>query len=205
MKFRNMVSTDAQMEAFRRTHAIPDDVGLLLAPVGLPEEGPDIIHIPIMAVVEAGVRFPLDSLLQQFFGQLGITTSQVTINTFRILTALARLSRNADMLIPLEILTGSYLISFNTHSRKYFLQRRPDWASLIKGLSDSDKGASDYLIVSGNYQATDGPYQVPTRVADLRKCRIIFCLFYSLFIIVDLFESQSTYLSISSVLQVKTS
>ena len=136
------------MEAFLRTHAIPDDAGLLLAPVGLPEEGPDIIHISIMAVVEAGVRFPLDPLLQQFFGQLGITTSQATVNTFRILTALARLSRNADIPIPLETLTGSYIISFNTHSRKYFLQRRPGRASLIEGLPDSDKGASDYLIVS---------------------------------------------------------
>ena len=75
MKFRNMVADEARIQEFRQTHAIPDDVGLLLAPVGLPEEGPNLIHIPIMAVVEAGVRFPLDPLLQQFFGQLGITTS----------------------------------------------------------------------------------------------------------------------------------
>ena len=104
LKFRNMVSTEEQMQAFRQLHAIPDDVRLQLAPVGLPVAAPGLIHIPIMAVVEAGVRFPLDPLLQQFFGELGITTSQVTVNTLRILTSVARLSRIADIPIPMETL-----------------------------------------------------------------------------------------------------
>ena len=160
--------------------------------------------MPIMAVAEAGVRFPLDPLLQQFFGQLWITTFQVTVNTMRILTSMARLSRNADMSIPLETLTGTYIISFNTHSRKYFLHRRPGQVSLTEGLPDSDKGASDYLIVFGNFQAIDGPYQVPTTVGDLRKCRIPFCYpTLGLFAMRNSFKSRGTYLSFASVLQVQ--
>ena len=66
---------------------------------------------------------------------------------------------------------GTYTVSYNTQSLKYFFQRRAGHVSLIEGLPDSDKGSSDYLVVSGNFQATDGPYQVPTAAGQISECR----------------------------------
>ena len=64
-KFRKRCDTPEKMAAFRHWYQIPDNVGLRL---NGPDDtyqnftpGFDHIHIPVMAVAEGGVRFPLST------------------------------------------------------------------------------------------------------------------------------------------------
>lgn len=65
MGFAHLVNTDTAIEAFKAKYNIPQDVLIKYYPKGDIEDErvTRVIFIPLMAILEGGVRFPLDPLL----------------------------------------------------------------------------------------------------------------------------------------------
>ena len=77
MGFAHLVNIDATVEAFKAKYNIPWDVFIEYCIEGNIEDQrvPRAIFIPLMAILEGGVRFPLDPLL---LGTLGFMGSALT-------------------------------------------------------------------------------------------------------------------------------
>lgn len=86
-RFRRLCETPAAMDEFRRKYNILDNVVLSLAPLDAIRENSswDRAHIPIVAIVEGGVRFPLHPLLRHVLNWYHLTPMQVSANVFRLI------------------------------------------------------------------------------------------------------------------------
>ena len=73
------------MAVFRRLYEIPNNVGLRYVywSDALPPSSGELL-IPVVAVVEGGVRFPIDPLLPDFLSYFSLSPTQVNPNIFRI-------------------------------------------------------------------------------------------------------------------------
>uniref|UniRef100_A0A2N9FNG4 Uncharacterized protein n=1 Tax=Fagus sylvatica TaxID=28930 RepID=A0A2N9FNG4_FAGSY len=82
------------MNIFRRHYGVPDDVHLAYRfwEDALTGEPGDLI-LPLVAVIEGGVRFPIDPLLADFLDFFRISPSQISPNIFRIVNGVAELNR----------------------------------------------------------------------------------------------------------------
>jgi hypothetical protein len=85
-KLARLVNSESSMARFRQIYQIPPSVSLTYCHTNnLPVINRGEILIPVMAIVEGGVRFPLHSLLVDFLQIVNATPSQVSINVFRII------------------------------------------------------------------------------------------------------------------------
>ena len=162
-KFRERCDTPEKMAAFRHWCEVPDNVGLRL---NGPDDtyqnfapGYDHIHIPVMAVAEGGVRFPLSMLLCQTLVFYNICPMQCKINMFRVIMGVDRLNTLlGTVLTPSEIRDVYSLVRFGGEGyfTEYYLKLRGHHPPLVTQLPDSAKGADeDFFIVSGDWYIKD--------------------------------------------------
>ena len=78
-RFRGLCDDEVHMEAFHRRYEVPDDVNLALAPPAADthDQTGDRIHVPLLAVVEGGVRFPLHPLVVEICNIYRLTPLQL--------------------------------------------------------------------------------------------------------------------------------
>uniref|UniRef100_A0A2N9FK01 Uncharacterized protein n=1 Tax=Fagus sylvatica TaxID=28930 RepID=A0A2N9FK01_FAGSY len=85
-KLAMLVNTEESMMRFRLLYQIPPSVSLTYCNSdNFPVINRGEILIPIMAIVEGGVRFPLHEFLIDFLQTVNATPSQISVNTFRII------------------------------------------------------------------------------------------------------------------------
>ena len=84
-KLSRYVNTPKAMALFRHLYEIPNNVRLRYVhwSDALPPSSGELL-IPVMAVVEGGVRFPIDLLLADFLNYFSLSPTQVNPNIFRI-------------------------------------------------------------------------------------------------------------------------
>jgi hypothetical protein len=84
-KLSRYVNTFEAMAVFHHLYEIPNNVGLRYVhwSDALPPSLGELL-IPVMAVVEGGVRFPIDPLLADFLNYFSLSPTQVNPNIFRI-------------------------------------------------------------------------------------------------------------------------
>ena len=82
---RELCNTPVKMAEFRRRYEIPDEINLVLAAVDDAEPATwDTIHIPIIDIVEGGIRFPLHPLLRETLAFYRLSPMQVSPNVIQI-------------------------------------------------------------------------------------------------------------------------
>uniref|UniRef100_A0A2N9FWJ5 Uncharacterized protein n=1 Tax=Fagus sylvatica TaxID=28930 RepID=A0A2N9FWJ5_FAGSY len=131
-KLARLVNSEESMVRFRELYCVPPSIRLAYCHTdNIPVINKDEILLPIMAVVEGGVRFPLHPLLINFLQTVNASPSQVSVNLFRII-------------MGEESRTSCHLKAKNVNKK------------LVNGLPDTNKGYDkDYLRVLGDW-FTDG-------------------------------------------------
>ena len=152
-KLARYVNTPENMALFRRLYRIPDDVGLQYVhwSNALPPSSGELL-IPVVAVVEGGVRFPLDPLLADFLNYFSLSPTQVNPNIFRIVMGTVELNRRLGLELSTYDIVWTYILHRNSKTESYSLQPRDINYTLVNGLPDTNRGFDDdYLVVSGEW------------------------------------------------------
>ena len=149
--FCRFVNTPEKLDEFRRNHAIPDDVVLELAP----EDGnvtgrdPTDLHIPLVHVIEGGVRFPVDPFLRHFYSHLQLIPRVVT-NVVRVIMSVVALNWITGSEIALWDILHHYTVH-RTPRGMYYFKKRVHKEELIQYLPDSERGMT---MISSSSQKT---------------------------------------------------
>lgn len=153
------------VEDFRRKFNIPADVFIRRVSREAVVHDADHITIPILAITEGGLQFPLNRFVREVLCAFEIPPFDLAINTYRIINSAARLTSKFGLKFQVHDLFLPYFMNSNAHSgRRYFSVRR-DYDHIVRRLPDSDKWANDYLEVYGNYDLgarEHGATPVPT-------------------------------------------
>ena len=80
------------MKKFRELYHVPNNVIILYPCDDLPPLNRDEFIIPVIGVVEEGVRFPLHPFLIEFLQTLNASLCQLSINVFRIIMGVVALN-----------------------------------------------------------------------------------------------------------------
>uniref|UniRef100_A0A2N9G943 Uncharacterized protein n=1 Tax=Fagus sylvatica TaxID=28930 RepID=A0A2N9G943_FAGSY len=154
-KLARLVNSEESMVRFRQLYHVPPSIHLAYCHTdNIPVINRDEILLPIMAVVEGGVRFPLHPLLINFLQTVNASPSQVSVNLFKIIMGIVALNRLLGVnLTTREILyVYQYMCPGEKSRTSCHLKARNVNRKLVNGLPDTNKGYDkDYLRVSGDW------------------------------------------------------
>uniref|UniRef100_A0A2N9HLT5 Uncharacterized protein n=1 Tax=Fagus sylvatica TaxID=28930 RepID=A0A2N9HLT5_FAGSY len=151
-KLARYVNTPEAMERFRRHYGVPDDVYLEYRfwENAITGEHGDLI-IPLVAIIEGGVRFPIDPLLADFLDYFRISPTQISPNIFRIVNGVAELNRQLGFNLTVHDIIATYFLRTTQHEA-FSLRPRDVNNTLVNSLPDTNKEMTDdFLLVRGNW------------------------------------------------------
>uniref|UniRef100_A0A2N9GWY4 Uncharacterized protein n=1 Tax=Fagus sylvatica TaxID=28930 RepID=A0A2N9GWY4_FAGSY len=154
-KLARLVNSEASMTRFRELYRVPPSIRLAYCNLDdFPVINKDEILLPIMAVVEGGVRFPLHPLLVNFLQIVNATPSQVSVNLFRIIMGVVTLNRllGVNLRVGGIIKVYQYMCPGEESRTLCHLKAKNVHQKLVNSLPDTNKGYDkDYLKVSGDW------------------------------------------------------
>uniref|UniRef100_A0A2N9FZZ0 Uncharacterized protein n=1 Tax=Fagus sylvatica TaxID=28930 RepID=A0A2N9FZZ0_FAGSY len=154
-KLARLVNSEESMARFRELYRVPLSIRLAYYNIkDFPVINRDEIILPVMAVVEGGVRFPLHPLLLNFLQIVNATPSQVSVNSFRIIMGVVALNHLLGINLRVgEILkVYQYMCPGEESKTLCYLKAKNVHQKLVNGLPDTNKGYDkDYLRVSGDW------------------------------------------------------
>uniref|UniRef100_A0A2N9H9T8 Uncharacterized protein n=1 Tax=Fagus sylvatica TaxID=28930 RepID=A0A2N9H9T8_FAGSY len=151
-KLARYVNTPEAMQKFRRHYGVPDDVYLEYRfwEDAITGEPGDLI-IPVVAIIEGGVRFPMDPLLADFLDYFRISPTQISPNIFRIVSGVAELNRRLGFNLTVHDIIATYFLRTTQHEA-FSLRPRDVNNTLVNSLPDTNKEmTNDFLLVRGNW------------------------------------------------------
>ena len=155
-------------DGFREDFNISNDVFFSLVE-GQVYFGNYFITVPLMAITEGGLKFPMPGLLRDFLSYFGLTPCQLSVNCFRIINSCVEICRRRGIEFRLSDLMTMFTLTRNRKSWKYFLTPRSSDHDIFRRLPDSEKWGSVYLRVHGAYNFPPGEENtnaVPTQWGD---------------------------------------
>lgn len=139
-------------DEFRERYEISSDVLVERVTGDRITFGVDFITLPLFAIIEGGVRFPMSHFFRYFLSSYNLMPCQVSVNTWRILCSATRLAKRNNLPFTLGDLILMYLVSRNPSYNKYYMSTRQGFDHLVDRLYDLEKWASVFDKVSGNFE-----------------------------------------------------
>ena len=154
MGFSHLLSTEASLANFREVFNILGDVAVAYCHEGdialHRRSGSNIVFFPLMAILEGGVRFPVDPLLLSTLSFYGLCLDQLPPNFYQVVSCVSRLNRIYWLQLNHHDINFMYNLYGNLKSN-YYLKVRDVRVQLISCLPDSNRNsAGEYIRVNGN-------------------------------------------------------
>uniref|UniRef100_A0A2N9GU50 Uncharacterized protein n=1 Tax=Fagus sylvatica TaxID=28930 RepID=A0A2N9GU50_FAGSY len=146
-KLCRFVNTSEAMAVFRHVYEIPNDVGLKYvhwSDALIPATGN--LLIPVVAIVEGGVCFPMDPLVADFLDHLRLSPSQVNPNVFRIVMGTVELNKRLGLDLGIHDILRTYILHHSSKTEAYSLCPRDIDFTLVNGLLDTNRGFERGLL-----------------------------------------------------------
>ena len=92
MGFDHLLDTEATLANFRARFSVPNDIEISYChedSIAL-ERHPYVVFFPLMAILEGGVRFPMDPLILRTFRFYGLCPDQLPPNFYRVVSCVSR-------------------------------------------------------------------------------------------------------------------
>ena len=159
MGYAFLLSTRASLATFRQKFDIPDDVDMAYchkSEIAL-HRGEHTAFFPLMAILEGGVRFPVDLLLLNTLRYYGLCSDQLPPNFYRVVSCVSRLNQTFDLQLNHHDINHMYSLCKNK-SNNYYLKIRDTRVQLISCLPNSNRNsAGEFVRVRGNWFASEIP------------------------------------------------
>ena len=142
MGFAHLLNTEASLVSFRQTFNIPEDVNVAYcheSEIAL-HRGPNVAFFPLMAILEGGVRFPVDPLLLNTLRFYGLCPDQLPPNFYRVVSCVTRLNQTYGLQLDHHDINHMYNLCGNKKTN-YYLKVRDMRVQLISCLPDSNRNS----------------------------------------------------------------
>ncbi|KAI8563350.1 hypothetical protein RHMOL_Rhmol03G0105200 [Rhododendron molle] len=158
---------DEALRLFREVYRIPDNVEVSPVRGSHIKFSNEHVTVPLMAITEGGLRFPMHKVIRELLHSFNLTPCQLTVNTYRLIHSVVKLAEVKMFHLEAYHLFGNYMMSRNLKYSRYFLCSQKKKPKLIvDGMYDSEKWASDYVEIRGNFMYPPdeyGQFEVPKR------------------------------------------
>ena len=122
-----------------------------------------------MAILEKGVRFPVDLLILRVLRFYGLCPDQLPPNFYQVVSCVSRLNQLYDLQLDHNDINFMYSLCSNIRTY-YYLKVRDVRVWLISCLPDSKRNsAGEYVRVSNNWHANE--LTCPTLPRDVGRYR----------------------------------
>ena len=149
MGYAHLLNTEVSLATFRQTFNILEDVNVAYcheSKIALHRRsGSSIAFFPLMAILEGGVRFPVDPLLLNTLRFYGLCPDQLPPNFYRVVSCVSRLNQIYGLQLNHHDINFMYSLCGNKKTN-YYLKVRDMWVWLISCLPDSNRNlAREYV------------------------------------------------------------
>ena len=117
-----MVDSPKSLKDFRRKYNFLDDVKVRYRPKSeaILSRGKGRVIIPLVAIVEGGVRIPMSDLLTNFLRHFKVCLDQCTPNMFRIVNSVDTLNKKLKLKLTKHNINYVYSFQDSKTSKYYF-------------------------------------------------------------------------------------
>jgi len=162
MGYSYLLSSKAALATFRAAYNVPKDVDIANCHEGDIDiqrgRGVNTIFFPLMAILEGGIRFPVDPLIIGTLRFYSLCPDQLPPNFYRIVNCISRLNQLFGLQLNYHDINFMYSLCSNIDS-DYSLKTRDMRVRLISCLPNSNRNsAGEFVRVSGNWLAEELPY-----------------------------------------------
>ena len=169
MGYSSLLEAPAALATFRRKFNIPDDVEVAYcheSEIAL-HRGHGTAFFPLMAILEGGVRFPVDPFLINTLRYYGLCPDQLPPNFYRVVSCVSRLNHTFDLQLDYHDTNHMYSLCGNK-ATNYYLKTRDNRVWLISCLLDSNRNsAGEFVWMRGNWFVGEVPYPLSWREVGL--------------------------------------
>ena len=140
------------MPSFRVAYNIPKDVDIAYYHEGdiTLQQCPHVVFIPLMAILEGGVRFPVNPLILNTFRFHVLCPDQLPPNFYRVASCVSRLNQIYELQLDHHDINFMYNPCSNIRTY-YYLKVRDVRVWLISCLPNSNRNlVGEYVLVSSN-------------------------------------------------------
>ena len=137
-----------------------------------------------MAILEDGVRFPVDSLILGTRRFYGLCPDQILLNFYRVVSCVSRLNQIYGLQLNHHDINFMYSLCGNIRS-DYYLKARDVWVWLISCLPDSNRNSmGEFVRVNGNWLADE--LLCPFSSRDVGWYRVLFLVLNLMLLLISL-------------------
>ena len=154
MGYSHLLSLEASLATFRAAYNVPEDVDITYCHEGDIDiqrcRGVNTVFFPLMAILEGGVRFPIDPPILGTLRFYGLCPDQLSPNFYRVVSCVSRLNQLFGLQLNYHDINFMYSLCGNINS-DYYLKSRDMRVRLISCLPDSNRNLfGEFVWVSGN-------------------------------------------------------
>ena len=167
MGFSHLLSSKVTLATFRATYNVPEDVDIAYCHEGdidiQRRRGINTVFFPLMAILEGGIRFPVDPLAISTLRFYGLCPDQLPSNFYRVVSCVSRLNQLFGLQLDHYDINFMYGL-YGKITSNYYLKTKDMRVRLISCLPNSNRNSTGKFVwVSDNWFVEELPCPLSPR------------------------------------------